>query len=66
MSDIILLFSIHYSVISVGGKVHYTMVNAKQVNDHRKKVRAGAEEKLNEYVKICIRQKVLLLISLMP
>ncbi|XP_066319052.1 U-box domain-containing protein 33-like [Miscanthus floridulus] len=42
----------------MGGKVHYTMVNAKQVNDHRKKVRAEAEEKLNEYVKICIGQKV--------
>jgi hypothetical protein len=56
----------NYSVISVGGKVHYTMVNAKQANDHRKKVRVEAEEKLNEYVKICTRQKVLLLTSLMP
>ncbi|KAJ1280322.1 hypothetical protein BS78_04G223200 [Paspalum vaginatum] len=42
----------------MGAKVHYTTVNPKRVNDHRKKVRAEAEEKLDEYVKMCRRQKV--------
>ncbi|CAL4967846.1 unnamed protein product [Urochloa decumbens] len=42
----------------MGAKVHYTTVNPQRVNDHRKKVRAEAEEKLDEYVKMCIRKKV--------
>ena len=43
----------------MGAKVHYTTVNPQRVNDHRKKMRAEAEEKLDEYVKMCIRKKVL-------
>ncbi|CAO2046921.1 unnamed protein product [Urochloa humidicola] len=42
----------------MGAKVHYTTVNPQRVNDHRKKVRAEAEEKLDEYVKMCTRKKV--------
>ncbi|WVZ74298.1 hypothetical protein U9M48_022499 [Paspalum notatum var. saurae] len=42
----------------MGAKVHYTTVTPQRVNDHRKKVRAEAEEKLDEYLKMCRRQKV--------
>ncbi|KAF8765442.1 hypothetical protein HU200_008587 [Digitaria exilis] len=42
----------------MGAKVHYTTVNPQRVNDHRKKVRAEAEDKLDEYVKMCMRKKV--------
>ncbi|XP_062222517.1 U-box domain-containing protein 33-like [Phragmites australis] len=42
----------------MGAKVHYSTVNPQRVNDHRKKVRAEAEEKLDEYVVMCRRLKV--------
>lgn len=42
----------------VGAKVHHSTVNPQRVNEYRKKVRAEVEEKLDEYVLVCRRQKV--------
>ncbi|KAL6634887.1 hypothetical protein ACP70R_027558 [Stipagrostis hirtigluma subsp. patula] len=42
----------------MGAKVHYSTMNPQRVNEYRKKVRAEAEEKLDEYIVMCRRLKV--------
>ncbi|KAL6911794.1 hypothetical protein ACP4OV_000599 [Aristida adscensionis] len=42
----------------MGAKVHYSTLKPQLVNEYRNKVRAEAEEKLNEYVIMCRRLKV--------
>ncbi|CAN6238911.1 unnamed protein product [Urochloa humidicola] len=42
----------------MGAKVHHSTVNPQRVNDYRKKVRADADGKLDEYVLVCRRLKV--------
>ncbi|CAN6279472.1 unnamed protein product [Urochloa humidicola] len=42
----------------MGAKVHHSTVNPQRVNDYRKKVRADADGKLDEYVRVCRRLKV--------